>query len=90
MRIVDIMLRKEDLTVISINDTVKDALERIQTEGHLSLPIVEGKKFKGSISMYYIYKKYYKLNDSEKESFLNSKVSEYLREIPSITIYDNI
>jgi len=90
MRIGDIMVKKEDLTIISINDTVKNALERIQSEGHLSLPVIEGNKFKGSISIYYIYKKYYKLEDSEKEDFLNSKVSEYLRELPAITTFDNI
>lgn len=79
MIIKNMMLKRENLLVLDVNQRIQDALEKIQSEGYLSLPVVEGETFKGCISIYDIYRKYYEKNDEERKAFLNSFIGEHMK-----------
>ncbi|SHI68996.1 CBS domain-containing protein [Geosporobacter subterraneus DSM 17957] len=81
------MLRREDLLVLDVSQRIQDALSLIVADGHLSLPVVEGDHFKGCLSIYYIYKKYYEKDGEERKAFLDSFVGDhYRKDIPTLTV----
>lgn len=80
------MLKREDLLVLDVSQKIQDALSLIVADGHLSLPVVEGDCFKGCLSIYYIYKKYYEKDGEERKAFLDSFVGDhYRKDIPTLT-----
>ncbi len=89
MHIKTLLQPVEDLHVIYVDDTVGKALNIIEKEGFLSLPVVEGDKFIGILSRRYIYETYFKEHGGDKEAFLNRKVKDFMKtKIP--TIHENI
>lgn len=89
MIIKNIMLKKESLLVLESNQKVQEALERIKSEGYLSLPVVEDHRFIGCISVYDIYQKYYEKDDVARNIFLNSAISDYVKtDIPVLQAKD--
>ena len=78
MLVKHIMITLKDLTNISLDYTVGDTLDLIDSKNLLSLPVVEGKKFVGVISKKYMFEEFFGGNDS-KEEFLERKVSEFMK-----------
>lgn len=84
----DVMVRKEVLLILDSKQKIKDALQKIEGVGYLSLPVVDKQKFVGSISVYHIYQKFYKLKDEERIEFLEEPIWEYInKNIPFL--YEN-
>lgn len=72
------MLKRENLTLLQGEMTVKEALDVIEGKGFLSLPVIEDSKFIGTISIYDIYRKYYR-NREVREAFLNTKIKDFVK-----------
>lgn len=71
------MLRKGNLTTVSLKESIRSVLEKIAEGDFLSLPVVEGDKFKGFIMKETIYRKYFELGKKDKDEYLsNTKVEE--------------
>lgn len=85
MFVKNLMLPKAKLVTISPKETVKRALELIEENNFLSIPVVEGDKFYGSISKDRIYAFYYE-KSVEKECLLTDfKVENVMRtDVPVI------
>lgn len=78
MLVKNIMIPVEKLTVVDLGATIKDAINLINTNQLLSLPVVTGKKFVGVISKKYIFEEYFK-NPEDKEVFLKRPISELMK-----------
>lgn len=78
MLVKNIMIPVEKLTVVDLGATIKDAINLIDTNQLLSLPVVTGKKFVGVISKKYIFEEYFK-NPEDKEVFLKRPISELMK-----------
>lgn len=59
MFIKNLMVPKDELTVINPKDSVREALNLMENNGFLSIPVVDGDKFLGVISKGQIYEYYY-------------------------------
>lgn len=70
MLVNNVMLTRDKLTTVSPKATVKEALELMDKNRFLSLPVVEGDKFYGAISKDRIYEFYYEKCD-DKQCFLS-------------------
>lgn len=79
MRVKAIMMPFGKLTCISVNDTISEALEIIDAQGLLSLPVVDGQKFIGVLSKQYLYEDYFKNFKGTKEEFCSKKVQEFMK-----------
>lgn len=79
MRVKAIMMPFGKLTCISVNDTISEALEIIDAQGLLSLPVVDGQKFIGVLSKQYLYEDYFKNFKGIKEEFCSKKVQEFMK-----------
>lgn len=86
-----IMLAKNKLITIMPQDTVKAALELIEKNNLLSIPVVLNNKFYGSISKDRIYAYYYE-KCPDKECLLEDfKVENVMRtDVPTIEPQENI
>jgi len=60
MRVRAIMTPAKELTVLNPTDTAKHAIELIEANGFLSLPVAEGTNFVGFLSKQFIYDVYFK------------------------------
>nr|WP_307989008.1 CBS domain-containing protein [uncultured Niameybacter sp.] len=78
MLVKNIMIPVEKLTVVDLGATIEDAINLIDTNQLLSLPVVTGKNFVGVISKKYIFEEYFK-NPEEKEVFLKRPISELMK-----------
>jgi len=74
------MLQKEDLTIVNPKDSVREALNLMEGNGFLSIPVVDGEKFLGVISKGQIYEYYF-----EKAIENKSVLSEILVENVMVT-----
>lgn len=85
MFVKNLMLSREKLVTISPNETIKRALELIEENNFLSIPVAEGEKFYGSISKDRIYAFYFE-KSVEKEYLLSDfKVENVMRaDVPTI------
>lgn len=72
------ILSKNFLTLLSVKDTVKTALEKMDEGGFLSLPVVEGEKFIGYVMKATIYERFFHENTSNKEEFENQSIEKYV------------
>lgn len=81
----NLMLPKEKLVTISPSETIKKALELIDENNFLSIPVAEGDKFYGSISKDRIYAFYFE-KSIEKEYLLSDfTVENVMRaDVPTI------
>lgn len=59
MLIKNLMLPKADLTVVNPKESVREALNVMERNGFLSIPVVDGDKFLGVISKGQIYEYFY-------------------------------
>jgi acetoin utilization protein AcuB len=75
MLVNNIMLTRDNLITVSPKATIKEALETINKNNFLSLPVAEGDKFYGSISKDRIYAFYYEKCD-DKQCFLSDFIVE--------------
>ena len=78
MMVKNIMIPLEKLTVVTLENTVKETIDLIDAHNLLSLPVVEGNKFVGIISKKYIFEEYFKCNE-DKEIFLEHRISEFMK-----------
>ena len=74
----NIMIPLEKLTVVTLENTVKETIDLIDAHNLLSLPVVEGNKFVGIISKKYIFEEYFKCNE-DKEIFLEHRISDFMK-----------
>ncbi len=79
MRVKVIMLPFKDLQCISIDETIGDAMKKIDDHGLLTLPVVEGTLFKGVLSKQYTYEMFFREYDCTREEFLQLKVREMMK-----------
>lgn len=69
------MLPKDKLTTLRLDENLGSALEKINQGSFLSLPVVDGDKFKGYLMKESIYRNYFETDNKDKEKFLeNTKV----------------
>lgn len=68
------MLKKEKLTSLSTNETLKSALQKLREGDFLSLPVFENDKFMGVLFKETIYRKYFEGECVSKEAFLNDSI----------------
>lgn len=78
MMVKNIMIPLEKLTVVTLENTVKETIDLIDAHNLLSLPVVEGNKFVGIISKKYIFEEYFKCNE-DKEIFLEHRISDFMK-----------
>jgi len=78
MKIKAILIPKAKLHTISLNATVQEALDIIDRNNMLSLPVMDGEVFVGALSKQFIYENYFKLTDCTREEFLDKKVTEFM------------
>ncbi len=79
MRIRAIMTPVNKLIVLSTADSAGKALELIEENGFLSLPVVQERQFIGFLSKQFIYETYFKENHADFEAFLKRPVKEFIR-----------
>lgn len=65
-----LMLSKEQLTIASPEEDLKSALNKIESNNFLSIPVVDGKTFLGVISKERIFEEFFKGDYPDKEAFL--------------------
>lgn len=87
-----LMLPREGLVTVTPEDNLETALERIDNEGFLSIPVAEGTRFEGIISKEMIFSKFFEGDYDSKEEYLeNTKVREVVRtDIPNLSPWDTI
>lgn len=89
MYISSLLLPKEELTTVTPNDSIKKALDIIEEKDFLSVPVVDGEKFYGSISKGKIYTFFYEKSSSNKAEFESYKVRDIMRtDIPVVNLMD--
>ncbi|MTI47610.1 CBS domain-containing protein [Sporosalibacterium faouarense] len=84
------MLKRNELTLLEDEMTLKHALDVIEGKGFLSLPVTQENEFVGTVSIYDIYRKYYR-NIETREQFLNSKINDFVKtDYKTLSPYDPI
>jgi len=78
MKVKAIMTQATKLTLLSPNDTAKNAIDAINEKGILSLPVVEGKKFVGFLSKQFVYETFFNEGESDMTSFLERPLSTFM------------
>ncbi|EYE89571.1 hypothetical protein Q428_02030 [Fervidicella metallireducens AeB] len=86
-----LMLEAHELITVSPNDTLKDALEKMNLRNFLSIPVIENRKFFGVISREKIYSQFFLCGGEKDEYLKQTKVTELVRgDIPILKPYDDI
>lgn len=78
MKVRAIMVPVKELTVLKPTDTAKEAVELIDQNGFLSLPVADGKKFVGFLSKQFIYDTFFKEDHPSMEEFLSRPVITFI------------
>ena len=68
----------KDLKVLKPNDTAKMAIDLIEKNGFLSLPIADDRKFIGYLSKQYIYDSYFSQENGDIATFLEKPVGDFV------------
>ncbi len=84
MLIKPIILPASKLTVLSPEDTAQKAIQIIEDNGFLSLPVVEGKKFVGLLSKQFIYDEFFKSGETDYNKFFQKTVAEFIITPPEV------
>lgn len=85
MLVKSIMLPVAKLTTVNSTVTIGKAMEIMEKNNFLSIPVIDGNQFKGQISRNAIYEFYFKHGQVEKSLLEDYKVSDILRkDIPLI------
>lgn len=77
------MLAKEELTIVDLKDNVGDALEKIEEGNFLSLPVFDGKEFRGIIMKEAVYRYYFDVYEKNNRD-------EFLKEVKVESIYNSL
>jgi acetoin utilization protein AcuB len=72
------MTPASELTVLKPTDSARQAIQLIDDNGFLSLPVAEGKNFIGFLSKQYIYDTFFKEKQNDIDGFLSKPVSEFV------------
>lgn len=78
MLIKPIILPANKLTTLSTKDTAQKAIQIIEDNGFLSLPVVEEKKFVGFLSKQFIYDEFFKSGETDYNKFFQKTVAEFI------------
>lgn len=78
MKVRAILIPAQDLMLLKPTDTAAFAVDYIEKNGFLSLPVVDGKKFIGFLSKQYIYDSFFKDHQTDIIEFLKRPVSEFI------------
>lgn len=91
MFVKNLMLSKDELTVVNPKDSVREALKLMENNGFLSIPVVHGDKFLGVISKGQIYQYYYE-KAIENKSILSQILVEnvMITDVPVVSPEDKI
>ena len=80
-----------ELIVATPEDTLEDALDKINSENFLSIPVVDEKRFIGVISKERIFSTYFELGGDREDFLRNNRVLDLVRtDIPILSVYDDI
>ncbi|GFZ31204.1 hypothetical protein CSC2_17300 [Clostridium zeae] len=91
MLVKTIILPKKDLITVTSDTTIGRALEIMDQNKFLSIPVVDGEYFKGSIAQDIIYKFYFEKGADKKSLLEDFSVSHLLRKsIPKINLYEEV
>ena len=75
-----IMIPFNQLQCLSVDNTLEEALNIIEENRLLSLPVIDGKQFVGVLSKEHMYEEYFKNYESlSKLDFLNRKVKNFAK-----------
>ena len=86
-----IMTKKENLDLVDSNTKLKKKKKIMEDNKLLSIPVVDGDKFRGAVAKSSIYKYYFKNNLSKDEVLNNITVDEILKtEVPIINKSEHI
>lgn len=81
----NLMLSKEKLITVTPKDTIQKALDLMEKNNFLSIPVCDGDKFYGSISKEMIYTFYYEKCTDKKCLLQDFQVEKVMRtDVPSI------
>lgn len=72
MFIKNYMLPKEELTTVYLEESIGEALNKINEGNFLSLPVTDGTEFKGIIMKEAIYRNYLESDNCNKDEYLNN------------------
>jgi acetoin utilization protein AcuB len=78
MLIKPIILPVNKLITLSTKDTAQKAIQIIEDNGFLSLPVVENKKFIGFLSKQFIYDEFFKSGETDYNKFFQKTVAEFI------------
>ncbi len=78
MLIKPIVLHANKLITLSPKDTAQKAIQIIEENGFLSLPVVENKKFLGFLSKQFIYDEFFKSGETDYNKFFQKTVAEFI------------
>lgn len=75
------ILAKDFLTLLSVNDTVKTAVEKMNEGNFLSLPVVDGDKLIGYVMKATIFEKFFFENTCDREKFENQTIEPFVEKV---------
>ncbi|HAS73325.1 MAG TPA: hypothetical protein DCS67_04190 [Clostridiales bacterium UBA8960] len=78
MRVRAIMTPANELKVLKPTDTAKYAIQLIEENGFLSLPVAEDRKFVGFLSKQFIYESFFKEKFGDIDAYLEKPVSAFI------------
>lgn len=78
MLIRSIIMPANKLITLSTKDTAQKAIQTIEENGFLSLPVFEDKKFVGFLSKQFVYDEFFKSGDMDYNKFFQKPVSEFI------------
>ena len=79
MRVKAIMMPFSRIACISVDNTVEEAMQIIDEQRLLSLPVVNGREFVGVLSKQYMFEEYFKNFNGTKEEFVAKRVEEFMK-----------
>ena len=77
MLIRSLLVPANKLTTLDLNDTVKSAIDIIEKNGFLSLPVTDADKFIGFLSKQYVYEQFFKSGEKDFDTFTQKSVSKF-------------
>lgn len=79
MKVKVIMIPRNKTKCIQADDTIAQALNLIDENGLLSLPVVEGTKVFGILSKRYVYEQYFNEENVDRQEFLGRSVRDFIK-----------
>ena len=79
MKVKAIMIPFKDLKCISVDNSIREALETIEAHKLLSMPVIDHNKFIGVLSKQHVYESYFRDYSGTKEEYLEQTVRELMK-----------